>query len=180
MEWKLAKTAIYHPRPVFFDTVYPYLIKIGNDVKITKVTTMITHGFDWCVLKNLYSEVLGSTGPIEIGNNVFIGMNTTILKNVKIGDNAIIGANSIVNKNIPDNSVAAGNPAKVIMSIEEYYKKRKIAQYDEASKLVKRYREIFNKEAGEQALHEFFYLFQKDTENINPVFDKHLHIGSNY
>lgn len=173
-------TTIYHLRTVYFDSVYPWLIKIGKDVKITKGTTMLTHGFDWCVLKKIYGEVLGSAGPIEIGDNVFIGMNTTILKNTKIGNNVIIGANSLVNKNIPDNYVAVGNPAKVLMSIEEYYKKRKNAQYDEASNLVNCFRNNFNKEADEQILHEFFYLFQKDTENIHPIFDKHLHIGSNY
>lgn len=51
---------------------------------------------------------------IIIGNNCWIGMNTLILKGVTIGDNSIIGAGSLVIKDVPPNSLAAGNPAKVI------------------------------------------------------------------
>lgn len=85
-------------------------------------------------------------------------MQTTILKGVHIGNNVIIGANSLVNKDIPDNCVAAGNPCKVIMSLEEYHEKRKAAQVDEATELVKLYRERYGKEPDEHALHEFFWL----------------------
>lgn len=44
---------------------------------------------------------------------------------MKIGNNVIIGANSLVNKNIPDNRVAARNPCRVIISLDEYHEKRK-------------------------------------------------------
>ena len=53
-------------------------------------------------------------GPIRIGNNVWIGMNAVVLPGVEIGDNVAIGANSVVNKNIPINSIAVGNPCRVI------------------------------------------------------------------
>lgn len=49
-------------------------------------------------------------GGVSIGDNVFIGMQSTILKGVHIGNNVIIGANSLVNKDVPDNCVVAGNP----------------------------------------------------------------------
>lgn len=52
--------------------------------------------------------------PIKIGNNVFIGCNSIILKGVTIGDNSTIGAGSVVVNDVPANSVVAGNPAKVI------------------------------------------------------------------
>lgn len=117
------------------------MIEIGNDVQITSGVTLLTHGYDWSVLKGVYGEVLGSSGVLKIGNNVFIGMHSTILKGVTIGNNVIIGANSLVNKDIPDNCVAAGNPCRVIMSLEEYYKKRKNVQIDEATELVRVYRE---------------------------------------
>lgn len=58
--------------------------------------------------------------PIKIGDNVWIGANTTILPEVTIGNNVIIGANSLVVKNIPDNSIAVGNPCKVIRKKETY------------------------------------------------------------
>ena len=52
--------------------------------------------------------------PIIIGNNVFIGSNSVILSGVNIGDNVVIGAGSIVATNIPANSIAVGNPCRVI------------------------------------------------------------------
>lgn len=56
--------------------------------------------------------------PIKIGNNVWIGGGAIILPGVTIGDNAVIGAGSVVNKDIPPNSVAVGNPCKVIRHID--------------------------------------------------------------
>ena len=55
--------------------------------------------------------------PVTIGNNVWIGGSVTILPGVTIGNNCTIGAGSVVTKNIPDNSVAVGNPARVIRKI---------------------------------------------------------------
>lgn len=59
-------------------------------------------------------------GTITIGNNVFVGAESTILYDVTIGDNVIIGAGSLVNKDIPSGSVAAGVPCKVIGKFEDY------------------------------------------------------------
>ena len=58
-----------------------------------------------------------------IGDNVFVGANAVILPGTKIGDGCIIGAGSVVSKEIPPYSVVAGNPGKVVMSVEEYIKK---------------------------------------------------------
>lgn len=55
--------------------------------------------------------------PIKVGNNVWIGGNVNVLPGVTIGDNVVIGAGSVVNKEIPSNSVAVGNPCKVIKEI---------------------------------------------------------------
>ena len=56
--------------------------------------------------------------PVTIGNDVWIGGNVTILPGVTIGDNCTIGAGSVVTHDIPANSIAAGNPAKIIRTIE--------------------------------------------------------------
>lgn len=56
--------------------------------------------------------------PVIIGNNVFVGTETVILKGVTIGDNSVIGAGSVVVNDIPANCIAAGNPAKVIRTLE--------------------------------------------------------------
>ncbi|VTR65910.1 Protein CapG (fragment) [Desulfosarcina cetonica] len=57
-------------------------------------------------------------GVVRIGNNVYIGVGSIILRNVSIGDNSVIGAGSVVIRNIPANVVAAGNPAKVLKNID--------------------------------------------------------------
>lgn len=57
--------------------------------------------------------------PIHIGNNVWIGGNVTVLPGVSIGDNTTIGAGSVVTKDIPANSIAVGNPCKVVRTLPE-------------------------------------------------------------
>ena len=57
--------------------------------------------------------------PVSIGNNVWIGGSVTILPGVTIGDNVTIGAGSVVTKEIPSNSIAVGNPCKVIKRIDD-------------------------------------------------------------
>ena len=56
--------------------------------------------------------------PVKIGSRVWIGSGSIILPGVTIGDGAVIGAGSVVTKDVPENSVAVGNPARVIKSIE--------------------------------------------------------------
>ena len=56
--------------------------------------------------------------PVSIGNNVWIGGSVTILPGVTIGDNVTIGAGSVVTKDIPSNSIAVGNPCKVIKKLK--------------------------------------------------------------
>jgi acetyltransferase-like isoleucine patch superfamily enzyme len=53
--------------------------------------------------------------PVVIGNNCWIGQNAVILKGVIIGNNCVIGANSVVTKDVPDNTIVAGNPARIIL-----------------------------------------------------------------
>ena len=106
------RTIFFEPTKTFIDETRPFLIEIGDDVQITRGVTILTHGYDWSVLKGVYGEVSGSAGKVKIGNNVFVGTNATILKGVTVGNNVVIGANSLVNKDIPDNSVYAGNPAQ--------------------------------------------------------------------
>lgn len=55
--------------------------------------------------------------PVRIESNVWLGMNTVVLKGVTIGKGTIIGANSLVTKSIPSNVIAAGNPCKVIREL---------------------------------------------------------------
>lgn len=159
-------TVIFEPRKTTIDVTRPWLIEIGTDVKITKNVTILTHGYDWSVLQNLYGEMIGSSGKVKIGNNVFIGMNSTILKGCTIGNNVIIGANSLVNKDFPDNVVIAGNPAKIIMSIDDYYRKRQNEYVIEAKELAMEYYNTYKKIPPINVFHEFYPLFLDRNEDI--------------
>jgi len=97
----------------------PWLIRLGNNVHIVSGCNFVTHDGGVLVLRHRVPD-LEITRPISIGNNVYIGINCTILPGVTIGDNVIIGAGSVVSRDIPSDSVAAGIPAKVIKPIEEY------------------------------------------------------------
>lgn len=155
-------TTIYEPQKTVIDVQRPWLLEIGKNVKIAEGVRIITHGFDWCVLKSEYGDVLGSSSKVKIGNNVFIGVGTTILKGVNIGDNVIIGANSLVCKDIPSNTVFAGNPAKQICTLEEYYIKRKDEYENEARETAYEYYKRYNKIPPKEVMYEFFWLFEDE------------------
>lgn len=93
----------------------PYLIEIGDHVAIANGTVFITHDGGIRCFRDEFPED-DVFGEILIGNNVHIGINCTILLNTIISDNCIVGAGSVVRGRFPENSVIAGNPAKVIMN----------------------------------------------------------------
>lgn len=160
---------IYSPMNTIIDEQRPYMIEIGNHVNITTGVKILAHGYDWSVLKANTGKVYGSAGIIKIGDNVFIGMNTVILKDVQIGNNVIIGAGSVVTKSIPDNSVAVGNPAKVVSNLEDYEKKREKQQIEEAYNMYKSYYECYDKVPPKEIFDEFFFIF---TNNKNEIWEK--------
>lgn len=82
---------------------------IGSNVLITDHSHGESEYFLSPSNRPLYSK-----GAVVIGKSVWIGENVCILPDVTIGDNCIIGAGSIVTKSIPDNSIAVGNPARVV------------------------------------------------------------------
>lgn len=103
----------------------PYLITMGNGVRVTGGACFITHdGGLWVTRRlGLTDERADKFGKIVIGDNTNIGLNSIIMPGVTIGKNCIIGCGAVVTKNIPDNSVAVGVPARVIETIEEYAEK---------------------------------------------------------
>ena len=113
----------YGMKPFMFGSE-PWLITIGSNVYITSGCQFVTHDGGTLILRQRDPK-LEITSPIKIGNNVYIGINSTILPGVEIGDNVIVGAGSIVTKSLESNYVYAGIPAKKIKTIDEYYQKLK-------------------------------------------------------
>ena len=108
--------------------LYANLIRLGNNVYIASNVSFITHDVTHAMLNRLETVqkrggVQERVGCIEIGDNVFVGAGTRILYDTKIGSNVIIGTGSIVTRDIPDNSIVAGVPAKVIGRFDEYVEK---------------------------------------------------------
>ena len=101
------------------DPGHCWLIQIGNRVTLAPRVHILAHDAST-------KRILGYTviGKVIIGNDVFIGANSIVLPNVTIGNKVIIGAGSVVTHSIPDNSIAIGNPAKVIGTYEDYCTKR--------------------------------------------------------
>ncbi|EOH99444.1 hypothetical protein UAW_00596 [Enterococcus haemoperoxidus ATCC BAA-382] len=90
-------------------------IKIGNKVAFGPGVTIATVGHP--IHPDYRRLMYGS--PVTIEENCWIGANTTICPGITIGKNSVIGAGSVVTKDIPENSVAVGNPCKVIRKISE-------------------------------------------------------------
>ena len=101
----------------------PYLIKIGNNCQLTHGCKLFTHG-GANVIRDKYPD-FDVFGKIVIGNWVYIGTNSLIMPGVTIGNNVLVAAGSVVTKSVPSNSVVAGNPAKIICSVDDYYNRNK-------------------------------------------------------
>ena len=88
----------------------PYLVRFGNDNRVSFGVSFVTHDGGRWVLDNLYSEdkPFVKYGTIKIGNNNFIGANSIINPGVTIGDNCIVAAGSVVTKNIPSGEIWGG------------------------------------------------------------------------
>lgn len=106
-------------------------IIIGERVMFGPAVTIATVGHP--ILPQMREYMY--TDPVVIEDNCWIGAGVTICPGVTIGENSVIGAGSVVVKDIPANSVAVGNPCRVVRSINEhdekyYYKDREITQAD--------------------------------------------------
>ena len=105
-----------------FDANDYSLISIGDATTISADVVFLTH--DYSIAKGLAAVNSPYYGrflkPISVGENCFIGMRTILLPGTTIGNNCIVGAGAVVKGNYPDHVVIAGNPAKVICTIEEF------------------------------------------------------------
>ena len=101
----------------FVDNYRKNVIKIGDRVAIAPGATFIADSDPNNSKLNTIEKYLVK-GEIIIKDDAWIGSNAIILPNITIGEKAIVGAGSVVTKNVEDNTIVAGNPAKVIGQIE--------------------------------------------------------------
>jgi len=99
----------------------PYLIHIGDNVRVAKGVSFFTHGGIWPFRKS--NENLDYFGKIVIGNNCYLGEDSKIMPGVTIEDNCIIGAGTVVTKSIPSGSIVAGNPVRYIGETTDFLQK---------------------------------------------------------
>ncbi len=175
---------IYATAKTQIDSTAPWLLTIGDHVRITEGVKILTHDYAWSVLKHDREEpgaILGAQSPVTIGSCVFIGVNTVITRGVTVGDNVIIGAGSVVTKDCPSGGVYAGNPARLIMTVQEYKEKRKALQFEEARVMARQYRDRFGKEPPKEVFFEHFMLFStfEEADRV-PVFRRQMQLLGNY
>lgn len=163
-----------YPDHTVIDVTRPSLVEFGNNIDINDNFSLMTHDFSTFVFRECYGDFVNSSGRVKIGNNVVFGRDVSVFKGVTIGDNCIIGAGSIVTKSIASGSVAVGNPARVICSLDEYYQKRKTKQLSEALEYGRSIIERYGREPviGDFAEEWTLFLTEKDYEN--PECAKHV------
>ena len=105
---------------VILDPAHCWLITIGDNVTMAPNVHILAHDASTC-LELGFAKI----GRVNIGNNVFIGASSIVLPNVAIGDNVIVGAGAVVTRDLAPNGVYAGNPARLIISYDDYMKKQK-------------------------------------------------------
>ena len=100
---------------VIIDPSHCWHITIGDNVTLAPNVHVLAHDASTKVFLN-HTRVANT----KIGNNVFVGAGSIVLPGVSIGNNVVVGAGSVVAKDIPDDSVAIGNPARVVKSLEAF------------------------------------------------------------
>lgn len=146
---------------IYIDDQRPWMLEIGDYCKITKGVIILNHDYSRSVLRRVYGEIIEGSQKTKIGNNVFIGMNSIILMGTEIGNNVIVGAGSIVKGKIPDNVVIAGNPARIICTLDQYYEKRKKLYINEAKICANSFKEKNKRYPTIEEMGAFFPIYLK-------------------
>ncbi len=137
------------------DPSHCFLISIGNNCTLAPNVKLIAHDAS---MKRLLDFT--RIGKIRIHDRCFIGESSIILPGVSIGPDAVIGAGSVVTRDVPPNSVAAGNPARVLCSVDAFIKKHREKMTGSKCFMYSRY--------------EISVISKKDMEEMTAYLDKHI------
>lgn len=119
----IGKNVYYYSRIMPSD---PKLLRLGDNVVIATNVRFLGHDRIDIMLSGMFGQKYTKFYDcIDVGNNVFIGADTTILPGVKIGDNSIIGAGAVVTKDLPSGFLWGGIPARPIGKFDDFIAKRK-------------------------------------------------------
>ncbi|MDG6998485.1 MAG: acyltransferase [Nitrososphaerota archaeon] len=99
-----------------YEPWYADLIELKDGVVISAGVRFVQHDSSY---SNIVGDLPVKFGRIVVGTNSYVGVNSIILPGVTIGDHSLVGAGSVVNRDIPSNSIAVGNPARVIGSVTD-------------------------------------------------------------
>ena len=173
------------------ETSLPF-ISIGSDCRITAGAYILGHDYSYAVLRKTHHRMLCKTVGTSIGNNVFLGMRSIIMPGTTIGNNVIVAAGAVVTGFVPDNVVVAGNPARILCTLDEYYTKlnEKFENYAvTAYKKKKSYlgRELTEKDMGwynqlweYEGKQEVYDLLRVDGDDKKEVIDDVMRIEPKY
>ena len=115
----------------WFMPLYPKMIKLHDNVVVHKKAKLVPHDMVNACLRRCQPGTdfgpIERIGCIELMDNVYVSMNVTIMPNVRVGKNCIISAGSTVVSDIPENSIAAGIPAKPVGRFDMFLAMRKMS-----------------------------------------------------
>ena len=160
------KTKFFDPISNVVDVTRPWMLKIGSYCKITHGVIILAHDYSRSVLRRSHNAILAEGKDTVLGDNIFIGMNAIILAGTHIGNNVIVGAGSVVSGNVPDNVVIAGNPARIIKTMDEYYLSRKEHNIDEAKNCCRLFYFHYKRFPTVKEMGHFFPLYLNSEEQI--------------
>lgn len=152
-------THFFDPQSTTIDTQRPWMLHIGKYCKITSRVVILCHDYSRSVLRRKYGEVIGEARETIIGDNVFLGIGTTICMGSTIGNNVIIGAGSVVSGNVPSDTVYAGVPAQFVCTLDEYYHKRKAKTVNEAKQYARKFIDKYGRTPTAKEMGPFWQLF---------------------